>query len=134
MILIFFLDPNYKLNINGSMNVTDIYIKGEHINNTFILRSDVEKEFVTISDAQDKYNYLVKDSTLLIKNIYFTGLLRDYQLVLGISTTEPGTTTINNPILKAYGFIDATKFLIPSLSLMSTSQCLNPFNSLIKRS
>ena len=103
-------DSRYRVNITGNLNATlGIYVNGTNLTELYLSKNDATTNYLTITDADEKYYYLVQDPGTNINKIYFKNDIKFKELVLGIPNTESGTT-INNNILTANGIINATAF------------------------
>jgi hypothetical protein len=107
-------NSSYKLHVNGNLNVVDnIFINGVNISSKYLLATDAISSYVTKTEADNKYYFLITDPNTNNNNIFLKDGFRSKVLQLGISannisgTSEP--TTLKNMLI-VYGNIDATSF------------------------
>jgi len=106
------LNPdNYKLNVNGKLNVmTDFFINENNINNIFVSKTEIANNYNTKTVSDEKYLFLKKTGSSREETIQFIDTIKSSKFQIGQQSLAGGGTTALL-MLEVFGILNASKIV-----------------------
>lgn len=105
------LNPGYRLNVNGTLNVmNNLFINETNINNIYVSKTEIENNYNTRTVSDDRYLFMQKIGSGTTSRIRFINALNTHRFQIGdVPLSGTISSTTDSVMLEVFGTLNATR-------------------------